>query len=523
MRFHSNEILELTRDDTHVRIFGGSIDKKLEKFDGIDYELVRKKQHSELLLICSNVNDLENKSNPNLISLFDKCYHYTKYNTYSQLVNDIDSNKLVSDYWESKIEYIESQTHTYKTYLDKGLVIGNKFISIKESSINILDLQINEVQFKGGIAIDSGNKWLEDFSSYSKNKCLIITNTICNFSNIDTLEYKKIDTYTQTTKYDRIILHLDNNVQYGDVFWNKVICLISDIKWIVVDAFPKNREVIIKYISFISGKQINNPVYSKLMDLNNILKDIVLVRSEIQKISSDEEVIKINRFKYELTNTEKSFLYKLNNKRKMTKYDDEYDMIDDLNMLFIKPIGSNKNNDPIYDCPICMEATINICKTQCKHSFCVSCIVRCIVDKPKCPLCRESIIMSNIEIYNNYESAKLSLIKSIIIDNDTKVIMYIKNILLIKELGKLENVYLCIGTKQDKINIIKKINEIKKCTVIIQSTDFNIAKDIHGVERIIITDYNYKYIINKEALGFDFYTNKKKIQLNIYEVNRGLV
>ena len=44
-------------------------------------------------------------------------------------------------------------------------------------------------------------------------------------------------------------------------------------------------------------------------------------------------------------------------------------------------------------CPICMDVigSTNCAKTSCGHSFCLSCIVKCLESNHICPLCREDI------------------------------------------------------------------------------------------------------------------------------------
>ena len=45
-------------------------------------------------------------------------------------------------------------------------------------------------------------------------------------------------------------------------------------------------------------------------------------------------------------------------------------------------------------CPICMDVigSTNCAKTSCGHSFCLSCIVKCLESNHICPLCREDIM-----------------------------------------------------------------------------------------------------------------------------------
>lgn len=46
------------------------------------------------------------------------------------------------------------------------------------------------------------------------------------------------------------------------------------------------------------------------------------------------------------------------------------------------------------DCAICMEkldASKNFARTNCKHSFCLTCLMRALKDNNTCPLCRANI------------------------------------------------------------------------------------------------------------------------------------
>lgn len=50
------------------------------------------------------------------------------------------------------------------------------------------------------------------------------------------------------------------------------------------------------------------------------------------------------------------------------------------------------------DCAICMEkldASKNFATTNCKHAFCLTCLVRALKDNNTCPLCRQNIEEEN--------------------------------------------------------------------------------------------------------------------------------
>lgn len=50
------------------------------------------------------------------------------------------------------------------------------------------------------------------------------------------------------------------------------------------------------------------------------------------------------------------------------------------------------------DCAICMEkldSSKNFARTNCKHAFCLTCLVRALKDNNTCPLCRQNIEEEN--------------------------------------------------------------------------------------------------------------------------------
>jgi hypothetical protein len=67
------------------------------------------------------------------------------------------------------------------------------------------------------------------------------------------------------------------------------------------------------------------------------------------------------------------------------------------------------------DCAICMEKldeSKNFARTNCKHAFCLTCLVRSLKDNNTCPLCRQNIEEENpkktksLELYDLLEVAK---------------------------------------------------------------------------------------------------------------------
>jgi ribosome-binding protein aMBF1 (putative translation factor) len=60
------------------------------------------------------------------------------------------------------------------------------------------------------------------------------------------------------------------------------------------------------------------------------------------------------------------------------------------------------------ECPVCYDeiASTNNCITSCGHSFCLSCMLKCIQTNNSCPCCRTSLIEKkyNIIDYDNDDS-----------------------------------------------------------------------------------------------------------------------
>lgn len=58
-----------------------------------------------------------------------------------------------------------------------------------------------------------------------------------------------------------------------------------------------------------------------------------------------------------------------------------------------------KEAKEVKECPVCYEqiASRNNCVTSCGHSFCLSCMLKCIQTNNCCPYCRTSLIEKKVE------------------------------------------------------------------------------------------------------------------------------
>ena len=61
---------------------------------------------------------------------------------------------------------------------------------------------------------------------------------------------------------------------------------------------------------------------------------------------------------------------------------------------YIKIFDPKVKKINIKDCPICYNtlSDINVCTTNCGHSFCMDCMIKHLKNKTDCPMCRNNMI-----------------------------------------------------------------------------------------------------------------------------------
>ena len=63
-------------------------------------------------------------------------------------------------------------------------------------------------------------------------------------------------------------------------------------------------------------------------------------------------------------------------------------------IYYIKIFDPKVKKIDIQDCPICYNtlSDINVCTTNCGHSFCMDCMIKHLKNKTDCPMCRNNMI-----------------------------------------------------------------------------------------------------------------------------------
>ena len=91
-------------------------------------------------------------------------------------------------------------------------------------------------------------------------------------------------------------------------------------------------------------------------------------------------------------------------------------------------ITESKNNLKASDkCPICFIdiGEKNYVITDCNHKFCLTCFLKCMEKKSKCPICRNEIYKLNQEI--NLKEEEYNMIFNQI---NNQFVLYIRNLVL---------------------------------------------------------------------------------------------
>lgn len=240
--------------------------------------------------------------------------------------------------------------------------------------------------------------------------------------------------------------------------------------------------------------------------------------AQINANTTRNNIVNINRNKIPISDTEKelfSFLFSIYDKSKSYKIMDKI------------TVEQNKKTSFTKDkyCPICMTTgkSENMAITRCGHSFCIKCIVQNMNYKRGCPLCRTQITLDDITTFQQKNTKYVFLISLIKKYINNKIIIYVPNIFTVEYTCKILSKNkisstACIGTNNNKRKLIKNFNNSIKHVIILQSSDYKLAKNIIGVTKIVICDYNYNFIINKDAIGYDFIKHKKPISLEIFEI-----
>lgn len=437
-------------------------------------------------------------------------YYLNKYITCESINHTILKYSDLEEYFNNQKRYYIC-TNKIIPIDDNYIIINNSCVTLKNNK-NILD-DCEEILLKGIILLDNNENWMYSISNIFKYNSKLLISENYHKINDNTIKFVKMNKLQDISihEYEYIIIDTENlnldNLNY-ELNANKIIIRITD-------KFDLKNIFYLYKILFM--RNITNYIFDENKNIK-YLDYFYKMEKQENKINV-KDLINIYRIKYDVTNKEKGLFEILQNDDKV------FDFFDSLGLSFYKNI--NKNSNDI--CPICMDKmNENVCQTECGHEFCIGCLSLSLMNSNKCPLCRGKIKTNKIKTnnFNNY-SKVVKLLEDIDVfmndKNEKNILLYMNNNNLskfvyenIKYKYNVEN--LC-GNNKSKL---KKINEINckndKYIIILGSKDYIYAKYIYNIGTILITDYKYNFILNKDSLGYSCINNKEPINIFIYEM-----
>lgn len=530
--FHTSKELMLVKNGRNIRINGGGINYQTNVLPNTVYELVKIDSTTYYLKIKLNLvigkSSISQIFNNILAECYTTYFNLCKYNLsnkckYDKAIKYSDIENII----EPKTYYYTE--HTVITNNDKIIVIhNNQQVELieKPKSTKIL----KENKSRGVIIKDETDKWIEGLDKTLKyKKKLIITDNYYDSKNINNIIFNKFGTNQSIEMKDIEILLIDMDADKI----NKVLKIKDYIKQI------KYKFIIIRTKNELSSFEVESLLELLFDSIPSILYDKTFTLIKCLYICYDMEKIQttrnnkptIIRKTYNITDREKYIIECL--KPKTTK---EYNIIDEIGISLynIKYINTQGN----MDCPICAESIDinNMCKTVCGHYFCIACISKLAMSNENnkdtnhhinCALCRKKNFLTKLQSTNHNKYSKITDIINYIDSIDKNffgnILIYFNNDKMCQFLSKFcdykrMNLNILTGTKKNKLNKIEKLNNnTENNVIIIGSKDYELSKYIQRIKKVIVTDNNYNYILNKESFGYDYNNNGDMFELIIFE------
>lgn len=475
-----------------------SVDFVIQTFFNFGENQVDKILYDQLNFSYKTFLDKYNSSHPD--------YKTMKYNDLDKYLDE----KKIYNVCDKKI-IIEKDNYV--------LLNKNQYITLKSKKNLLKDTE--KLVSMGIIIHDNNTYWVQCIENIFKyKKKLLISNNYYNVSSdmITFIKYNNIK--KQNNKdYEIIIIDTDklnnenllyllDNISYGK---SKLIIRIND---------NFDKENIGTLYNLLFGKVIRGIIFDNKLNIKYLNQYLKMEKTE-KKIDI-KNLVKIKRVEYELTSSEENLLSIIKSNKQIN---DDLDFLDLLGLSFYKKINNFSNES----CPICLEKIgNNVCETECKHNFCLGCLSLSLLHTKKCPLCREKIRMNKIKTNGFEYYSKINIfttsIDAVISQKKeySNILIYLSNNDIAKfvfdEMKCKYNMHLLCGNSKSKFKKIMEINKKTNNLIIINSKDYNYAKDILNIDTIVILDNKYNFILNKESLGYNCLVNKEPINIIIYEI-----
>lgn len=494
----------------------------IKKSKHIQYSIDSQNNYTNIILNTSFKLG-ENKIDNLLFGQLLQCYKNINYNIYKNITNLITDNNLIN---YDQLQQILCNLPMYYYNKEKILVDNDYFVILnKNKNIELKNIKnitndFNTIHQKGIIIVDNNNIWIQNINNVFKFKIKLLISENYYDSNNSNLQFSKYNNFKEKLNimYDIILIDCKSyNI-------DKIIDILKFIKdktknFILRFDQITDNNYCIKIFNYLFNTNFTFPLLNNNFDQG--IKQFIFNMKKINKTVNITNLINIRRISYELNNNEEILVKNIQAKHPNT---DCSELFDNIFLSLYKNIDIT--ND--HNCPICMDKfSDHLSETECQHVFCSSCLCSSLIYSKNCPICRHKIKPNNIKTnYQNYYS-KISYFENNLIQIYEKksvgshILVYSDNNNLCKFINnKIKNKYkafLLNGNTESKIKKINIINQNVDNIIIMNSKDSNLAINIHNIKTIIILDHKYKFILNKESLGYDCVNNKEPINIIIYE------
>lgn len=513
----------------------------IEKPEGIEYKIKECENDCKILTINTNIKHIKNIKNKKIINYYNKVYDERKYLQYDKIIESYDKlinqDNIIQNNNLNSIEINKSKNKIIKISSEKLLIIRKSKIEIAESK-NYKNL--HKLIFHKKIYVSDKENWIENLIKLIKNtentkkfSCLIISNKKeilekqeLKMKDITIISYKEVESNKKYKKRWNVIIYDLYEINYEKIETiTRKNNLISKLEIYKIKC--KNDKILrftlIDFLNLLIGENFNNVINYYEDKYEDLLNNIIFF--DKKEIDINKKQLIINRECYNYNKIESYIFDNDHTIHKIGKY------IDEIGKSFYntKPL---KEKDKIEtECTICMNEieSYQMCILTCNHSICYKCMCKIYIlnkTNSKCPLCRQKYEIHMVQpVENNIKYSKIEKLMNNLerdIKIYKKIVIYTKEILFEEIKNQIENQINCYkidGKRKEKNNIINEINKIKEKVIILSEAKDNIyIKQIKDIDKIIVLDREYEYILKRESLGYNFNNNRSGVILDIYEV-----
>ena len=455
--------------------------------------------------IYNSINNINNnsfkilKKNINTSKLNIKLLNYQ--------IENLKWMKYIENNYNSSIFSFQDYTNCYFVKFKGGCLIDDS--GTGKTTTMISYMIINHKPKKYNLIICSKNNITEIIKLINlNNKKYVILEHLNNnilLTDFVIVSYKTLDKYKKFNETN----NLKNNLK--NILWERIYVdnihelsfninfLQSKYKWCCSSSyFLSENNIFFNIINFLTNSKDNSNININLNFINYV-NEIIFRRNK--KTTYEKELKLPNIIKKEVwlnMHDIESYFYKnllFENKNindiklfcSLSNNNQDY-----INMKFNSDIDIINNQD---NCIICYENKIN-CKLKCGHFFCFKCLIKNLFINKNCPLCRNNILSSDINIKTDTKKFSkldylLMLLKSI---KNSKLVIFTQ---FEQSFENLKNIF---NYNNIKFSSVKDNFNLDANIILISKKYINKLTNLQNIDYIIFLEPLYYDILNKNKI-----------------------